>query len=146
MAFDYRTRALVAVAFAAAGSVGGCVDGDEFRITPVRWMAADIGADDRTVRLAVAGSAAWKPHDVLLRETEQEIGLTLRVRERQGPVIQILNMFCAEVRLPEPIGDRELVDDGPGASNPFGVSVKAASRSLKQEQLPCTRVPAVAGS
>jgi hypothetical protein len=62
---------------------------------------------------------------------EVEVGLALRLRipeVRSGRV----RLHCAEVQLGRPIGKRKLVDDGSGQFNPFGVSVEAAEKQLRQ--------------
>jgi hypothetical protein len=49
------------------------------------------------------------------------------------------------VALGEHVGERTLVDDGPGKLNPFGVSVDAAGKQLEQDRLRCVRVASISG-
>jgi hypothetical protein len=56
-----------------------------------------------------------------------------------------LRLHCAEVALGEPAGEREVVDDGAGRFNPFGVSVEAAKKQLGRGKLRCVRVASISG-
>jgi hypothetical protein len=110
----------------------------------VRWLAARVADDGGVVRLVTANSRAASPWEVAVRMDEAEIGLALRMRV---PEIRSddLRLHCAEVALGEPVGKREMVDDGAGRFNPFGVSVETAEKQLGQGKLRCVRVASISG-
>lgn len=120
--------------------VGGCGNGE--RVEEVRWLAMRVIDDGRVVRLVTANSSSVRLEDVRVRMDETEVGLTLRVRV---PEVRLgdLRLHCAEVKLREPVGGRQVIDDGSGPFNPFSASVEAAERLLAEGELRCVRVPAV---
>jgi hypothetical protein len=73
---------------------------------------------------------------------EAEVGLA-QPFGCESPRPEDLRLHCAEVELGEPVGKREVVDDGSGQFNPFGVSVKAAAKQLRQGKLRCVRVASI---
>ena len=111
---------------------------------PVRWLAARVADGGGVVRLVTAHSSTARPWEVAVRMDQTEVGLALRVRV---PAVRSkhLRLHCAEVALGEHVGDRALVDDGPGKLNPFGVSVDAAGKQLEQDRLRCVRVASISG-
>jgi hypothetical protein len=111
---------------------------------PVRWLAARVADDGGVVRLVTANSTSARPWEVAVRTDAAEVGLALRMRipaDRSDDV----RLHCAEVALGEPVGERKLVDDGPGRFNPFGVPVAAAEKRLEQGKLRCVRVASLSG-
>ena len=110
----------------------------------VRWLAARVGDDGGVVRLVTAQGPAASPWEVAVRLDAAEIGLALRMRVPDARPRDV-RLHCAEVALGEPAGKREIVDDGAGRFNPFGVSVEAAEKRLAQGKLRCIRVASIAG-
>jgi hypothetical protein len=110
----------------------------------VRWLAARVGDDGGLVRLVTANSSSARPWEVAVRLDEAEVGLALRMRVPDVGSEDV-RLHCAEVALGEPVGKRELVDDGPRRFNPFGVSVAAAEKQLGQGKLRCVRVASISG-
>ena len=110
----------------------------------VRWLAARVGDDGGVVRLVTAHSSSARPWEVAVRMGEAEVGLALRMRVPEVRSDDV-RLHCAEVALGEPVGKREVVDDGSGRSNPFGVSVAAAEKRLAQGKLRCVRVASISG-
>jgi hypothetical protein len=111
---------------------------------PVRWLAARVADDGGVIRLVTANSRSARPWEVAVRADETQVGLALRMRipaDRSDDV----GLHCAEVALGEQVGERKLVDDGPGRFNPFGVSVPAAEKQLEQGKLRCVRVASLSG-
>ena len=120
--------------------IGGCGNGE--RVQEVRWLAARVIDDGRGVRLVTANSSSARPEEVRVRMSEAEVGLTLRLRVPEI-ALEDLTFHCVQVKLSEPVGERRLVDEGPGPRNPFHASVKVAERLLARGELRCVRVPAV---
>jgi hypothetical protein len=139
MAREWSMRMLGAVV-ALPLLLGGCGDGEQ--VEEVRWLAKRVIDNGRVVRLATANSSSVKPEDVRVRMDEAEVGLTLRLRVPEFRLGD-LRLHCAEVKLNEPVGERRVVDDGSGRSNPFRASGEAAKRLLARGELRCVRVPAV---
>lgn len=110
----------------------------------VRWLAAQVGHDGGIVRLVTANSSSARPWEVAARMDDAEVGLALRMRVPEVRSDDV-RLHCAEVQLGEPVGEREVVDDGSGRSNPFGVSVEGAERQLAQGELRCVRVASISG-
>jgi len=108
----------------------------------VRWLAARVGHAGRVVQLVTANDSSASAAEVKARLDDLEVGLTLRMRiPATHP--RKLRFHCAEVDLGERVGDRRLVDDGPGEFNPYGVSVAIAEKQLAQRKLRCVRVPSI---
>jgi hypothetical protein len=110
----------------------------------VRWLAARVADDGGVVRLVTAHGRGASPWEVAVRLDEAEIGLALRMRVPDGRPRDV-RLHCAEVALGEPVGKREIVDDGPGRFNPFDASVEAAEKQLAQGGLRCIRVASISG-
>jgi hypothetical protein len=110
----------------------------------VRWLAARVANDEGVVRLVTANISSARPWEVAVRMDEAEVGLALRMRVPEARSDD-LRLHCAEVALGELVGKRELVDDGSGRFNPFGVSVEAAEKQLGQGKLRCVRVASIPG-
>jgi hypothetical protein len=110
----------------------------------VRWLAARVGDDSGVVRLVTANSSSARPWEVAVRIDQAEVGLALRMRVPEVRSNDV-SLHCAEVALGEPVGKREVVDDGSGRFNPFGVSVDAAEEQLAQGNLRCVRVASISG-
>jgi hypothetical protein len=110
----------------------------------VRWLAARVDDDGGVVRLVTANNRAASPWEVAVRMEEAEIGLALRMRV-PDPRSDDVRLHCAEVALGEPVGKREIVDDGAGEFNPFDASVEAAEKQLAQGKLRCIRVASISG-
>jgi hypothetical protein len=110
----------------------------------VRWLAARVSDDEGLVQIVTAHTSSARPWEVAVRLDEAEIGLALRMRIPEASP-DALRLHCAEVALGEPVGERELVDDGSGRLNPFRVSLKAAEKRLAQGKLRCVRVASISG-
>jgi hypothetical protein len=110
----------------------------------VRWLAARVGDDEGLVQLVAAHNSSARPWEVAVRIDEAEIGLALRMRIPEARM-DVLRLHCAEVALGEPVGGRELVDDGSGRFNPFRASQEAAEKRLAQGKLRCVRVASISG-
>jgi hypothetical protein len=110
----------------------------------VRWLTARVADDGGVVRLVTANSGSARPWEVAVRMDEAEVGLALRLRIPADPSEDV-RLHCAEVELGEQVGERKLVDDGPGRFNPFGVSVAAAEKQLGRGRLRCVRVASISG-
>jgi hypothetical protein len=108
----------------------------------VRWLAAHVGHAGRVVRLVTAHTASASPAEVEVRLDEGEVGLALRLRVPEAHSLDV-RLHCTEVQLGEPVGKREIVDDGSGRFNPFDVSVEVAKARLRQGELRCVRVPSI---
>src|SRR2546427_6302113 len=67
----------------------------------VRWLAAKTLADGRTVRLVYGDSSSRPPVEVLVRSTDTEVGLTVRMRNPQNYLMD-LRLWCAETTLDQP--------------------------------------------
>jgi hypothetical protein len=106
----------------------------------VRWLAARIWRAGRIVRLVTAHSISASPAEVEVRMDDVEVGLALRLRVPEAHS-KAVRLHCAEVDLGEPVGKRQIVDDGSGRFNRFDASVEFAKRRLAQGQLRCVRVP-----
>jgi hypothetical protein len=108
----------------------------------VRWLAARTGRAGRVVRLVIAHTISASPAEVEVRMDDVQIGLALRLRVPEAHP-RDLRLHCAEVDVGEPVGKRQIVDDGAGRFNPFDVSVEAAKERLAQGELRCVRVPSI---
>lgn len=108
----------------------------------VRWLAARVGHAGRVVRLVTAQTTSASPAEVEVRMDDAQVGLALRLRVPE-PRSKDVRLHCAEVDLGEPVGKREIVDDGSGQFNPFDVSVEVARARLAQGALRCVRVPSI---
>jgi hypothetical protein len=108
----------------------------------VRWLAARVGHAGRVVRLVTAHTASASPAEVEVRLDDAEVGLALRLRVPEAHSRDV-QLHCAEVQLAEPVGKRELVDDGAGQFNPFDASVEVAKARVRRGEQPCVRVPSI---
>jgi hypothetical protein len=108
----------------------------------VRWLAARVGHAGRVVRLVTAHTTRATPAEVEVRIDDAEVGLALRLRVPEAHSRDV-QLHCAEVQLAEPVGKRELVDDGAGRFNPLDVSVAVTKARLSQGELRCVRVPSI---
>jgi hypothetical protein len=110
----------------------------------VRWLAARAGGGGGLVRLVTANVRDARPWEVAVRMAEDEVGLALRMRIPETGSKDV-TLHCAEVALGQPVGEREVVDDGAGRFNELGVSVAAAERQLRRGELRCVRVASISG-
>jgi hypothetical protein len=108
----------------------------------VRWLAARVGHAGRVVRLVTVHKISASPAEVEVRMGDSEVGLALRLRVPKAHS-KDLRVHCAEVDLGEPVGNRQIVDDGAGRFNPFDVSVEVAKKRLARREIRCVRVPSI---
>jgi hypothetical protein len=108
----------------------------------VRWLAARIGHAGRVVQLVTVHTVSARPAEVHVRMDDLEVGLALRLRIPESHS-KNLRLHCAEVDIGQPVGRRQIVDDGSGRFNPYDASVEVAKRRLTNGRLRCTRVPSI---
>jgi hypothetical protein len=108
----------------------------------VRWLAVRVGHAGRVVRVITAHTVTASPAEVKVRVSDVQVGLALRLRVPEAHPKDV-RLHCAEVDLGQPVGDRQIVDDGAGRFNPFDVSVEVAKARLAQSKLRCVRVPSI---
>jgi hypothetical protein len=108
---------------------------------PARSLAIHVAPGGREVRLVTANTPAYQPDAVLVRMGKSTVGLTLMLKEPPGPHILSLGLLCAETRLPEPIQDRAVEDQGTGGGTRDPYMVQGAQHVAKHGE--CARVPAL---
>jgi hypothetical protein len=123
----------------------------EYKTWDLRMPLAKPSADGNSLLVAYQTFLRTRPIDeVLIRESSNEVGITVRGRVPAGALISIVWGFgCSQVPLRQPIGHRRIVDDSkhryPGSES--GMTDERAKLNAQQvldaggcQQVPTSRV------